>query len=73
MIADIVEMKRHNMNAVRTAHYPNDRRWYELCDYYGMLLYDEANLETHGIWDLLTKEPIWESAFMGPRRAYGGA
>jgi beta-galactosidase/beta-glucuronidase len=64
MIDDIVMMKRHNINAVRTAHYPNDRRWYELCDLYGLLLYDEANLETHGVWDLLAKDPLWESAFM---------
>jgi beta-galactosidase len=64
MIDDILLMKRHNINAVRTSHYPNDRRWYELCDLYGLLLYDEANLETHGIWDLLTKDPLWESAFM---------
>jgi beta-galactosidase/beta-glucuronidase len=64
MIDDIVMMKRHNINAVRTSHYPNDRRWYELCDYYGLLLYDEADLETHGVWDLLTKNPLWESAFM---------
>ena len=64
MIDDILLMKRHNINAVRTSHYPNDRRWYELCDYFGILLYDEANLETHGVWDLLTKDPLWESAFM---------
>ena len=64
MVDDILLMKRHNINAVRTSHYPNDRRWYELCDFYGMLLYDEANLETHGVWDRLTKDPVWESAFM---------
>jgi beta-galactosidase len=64
MIQDIELMKRHNINAVRTAHYPNDRRWYELCDHYGLLLYDEADLETHGVWDLLTKDPLWESAFV---------
>lgn len=64
MIADIEEMKRNNINAVRCSHYPNDRRWYELCDYYGLLLYDEANLETHGVWDRLTKDPLWESAFV---------
>ncbi len=64
MIEDIVEMKRHNINAVRPSHYPNDRRWYELCDLYGLLLYGEANLETHGLGSLLTKDPLWESAFM---------
>ncbi len=64
MIRDIELMKQVNINAVRTSHYPNDRRWYELCDRYGLLLYDEANLETHGVWDRLTKDPLWESAFM---------
>ena len=64
MVDDILLMKQHNINAVRTSHYPNDRRWYELCDTYGLLLYDEANVETHGVWDRLTKDPLWESAFM---------
>jgi beta-galactosidase/beta-glucuronidase len=64
MIDDILAMKRANINAVRTAHYPNDVRWYELCDYYGILLYDEANLESHGVWDRLTKDPLWERAFV---------
>ena len=64
MLQDILEMKRANINAVRTAHYPNNARWYELCDRYGLLLYDEANLETHGVWDALTKQPVWETAFL---------
>lgn len=64
MLADIITMKQNNIDAVRCSHYPNDRRWYELCDRYGLLLYDEADLETHGVWDLLTKDPLWESAFM---------
>ena len=47
MIADITLMKRNNINAVRTAHYPNDPRWYELADEYGLYVFDEANNETH--------------------------
>ncbi len=64
MRQDIDLMKRANINAVRTSHYPNDPRWYELCDSYGLYLYDEADLETHGVWDRLTKDPLWEAAFV---------
>lgn len=64
MVRDIHLLKQFNFNAVRTSHYPNDPRWYELCDFYGVLLYDEANLETHGVWDLLAKDPLWETAFL---------
>jgi beta-galactosidase len=48
MCRDLELMKRFNINAVRTSHYPNDERWYQLCDEYGMYLVDEANIETHG-------------------------
>jgi len=48
MVQDILLMKRHNINAVRTSHYPDDPRWYDLCDYYGLYLIDECDLETHG-------------------------
>ncbi|GKX32287.1 hypothetical protein SH1V18_47670 [Vallitalea longa] len=48
MIEDIKIMKQHNINAVRTSHYPNDPEWYDLCDEYGIYLIDECNLETHG-------------------------
>jgi len=51
MIRDILLMKRHNINAVRTSHYPNQTRWYELCDEYGLYVIDETNLETHGAWE----------------------
>jgi beta-galactosidase len=64
MIQDIVLMKQHNLNAVRTCHYPDDPRWYDLCDEYGILLIDEANIETHGVWDRLAKDPAWEAAFV---------
>ncbi|MBT1180545.1 DUF4981 domain-containing protein [Bifidobacterium sp. CP2] len=50
MLEDIVTCKRNNINAVRTSHYPNQSRWYELCDEYGIYLIDETNLETHGTW-----------------------
>ena len=48
MIQDIKIMKRLNINAVRTCHYPDDPRWYELCDKYGIYLVAEANMESHG-------------------------
>lgn len=48
---DIIMMKRNNINAVRTCHYPNDSKLYRLCDRYGIYLIDETNLETHGSWD----------------------
>jgi len=49
MLRDIEIMKRHNINAVRTSHYPQPELWYELCDKYGLYLIDEANIESHGI------------------------
>ena len=49
MIRDIQLMKEFNINAVRTAHYPNHPRWYELCDQYGLYVVDEANVESHGL------------------------
>lgn len=49
MIADILLMKQNNFNAVRTSHYPNCPRWYELCDEYGLYVTDEANIESHGM------------------------
>ncbi len=64
MRAEIIAMKRLNFNAVRTSHYPNDPRWYELCDEYGIYLVDEANLETHGIGSLLSKDPEWAAAYL---------
>ncbi|WP_211341581.1 glycoside hydrolase family 2 TIM barrel-domain containing protein [Myceligenerans xiligouense] len=51
MIHDIRQMKRLNINAVRTSHYPNHPDWYDLCDEYGLYVCDEANLETHGVRD----------------------
>ena len=48
MRADVVLMKQHNVNAVRTSHYPPDPRFLDLCDEYGLLVIDECDLETHG-------------------------
>lgn len=60
MLWDIRFMKQHNINAVRTCHYPNNTRWYELCDRYGIYLIDEANLESHGSWQKMGAcEPSW--------------
>ena len=49
MIKDIALMKQNNINTVRTSHYPNDPRWYQLCDIYGLYVIDEANIESHGM------------------------
>lgn len=60
MLWDIKTLKRHNMNAVRTSHYPNQSYWYELCDEYGIYVIDEMNLETHGSWQkMMTVDPSW--------------
>jgi beta-galactosidase/beta-glucuronidase len=64
MVQDILLMKRHNINTVRTCHYPDDPIWYDLCDMYGLYLIDEANIESHGVWDRLAKDPAWRTAFM---------
>ncbi|MDQ8200165.1 glycoside hydrolase family 2 TIM barrel-domain containing protein [Pelagicoccus enzymogenes] len=64
MVQDIELLKQANVNAVRTAHYPNDPRWYELCDRYGMYVMDEANIETHGLRGYLASEPSWNAAFL---------
>jgi len=60
MLWDIKFMKQHNINAVRTSHYPNQSLWYDLCDEYGIYLIDEANLESHGSWQKMGKcDPEW--------------
>lgn len=56
METDAIMMKQTNMNGVRTSHYPNDPYWYDLCDYYGLYVVDETNLETHCEWDILPKD-----------------
>lgn len=50
MTRDVKMMKQHNINAVRTSHYPNNSAFYDLCDTYGLYVIDEANVESHGTW-----------------------
>lgn len=67
MIRDIKLMKQHNINAVRTSHYPNTTEWYDLCDLYGLYVMDEANIESHELWGkniILADNPAWRSAFL---------
>ncbi|NIA31529.1 MAG: DUF4981 domain-containing protein, partial [Actinobacteria bacterium] len=68
MLQDITVMKNFNINAVRTSHYPNDPRWYELCDQYGIYLVDEANIESHGMGykpdRTLGNNPEWKEAHL---------
>lgn len=64
MIKEITEMKRMNINAVRTCHYPDSAEWYELCDEYGLLVICECNIETHGIMGQLTHNPEWAPIFV---------
>jgi len=74
MIKDLKLMKRHNVNTVRTSHYPNDPRFLDLCDELGFYVIDEADLECHGLGHgdpsdergghLLTDDPAWREAFV---------
>lgn len=67
MIQDIMMMKRMNINAVRTSHYPNDPRWYDLCDKYGLYVVAEANQESHGFQygdDAAAKKPEFAKQIM---------
>ena len=67
MLRDIALMKQHNINAVRTSHYPNVPEWYRLCDEHGLYVMDEANIETHGFGrhdadHRLVHHPDWKDA-----------
>ncbi|MFF0830216.1 beta-galactosidase subunit alpha [Brevibacillus sp. NPDC003359] len=69
MREDVLMMKRYNINAVRTAHYPNDPRFYDLCDQYGLYVMDETDLETHGFQltgniSQLSDDPEWEQTYV---------
>ena len=67
MIQDIMMMKRMNINAVRTCHYPDDPRWYDLCDKYGLYVVAEANQESHGFGygdDAAAKKPEFAKQIM---------
>ena len=72
---DLQIIKRNNLNAVRTSHYPNRQRFYDLCDRYGLYVIDEVNLETHGTWMVMGAprpnehtlpgdKPVWKGAVM---------
>ncbi|HUF32010.1 MAG TPA: glycoside hydrolase family 2 TIM barrel-domain containing protein, partial [Acidimicrobiales bacterium] len=61
---DLVLMKQHNLNAVRTSHYPNDPVLYDLCDRLGLYVVDEANVETHAHLRSLTKDQRWSPAIL---------
>jgi beta-galactosidase/evolved beta-galactosidase subunit alpha len=68
-VSDVIAMKRHNINAVRTAHYPPDPRFLDLCDFYGLYVIDEADLECHGFGmtadeNQLSNDPSWLPAFL---------
>lgn len=56
ILLDLETMKRNNINAIRTSHYPNDSQLYKLCDEYGFYVIDETNLESHGCWDAVGRE-----------------
>jgi len=69
MERDIALMKQLNVNTVRTSHYPNDSRFYDLCDRYGLYVIDETDLETHGFghvgnWSQLSNDPAWKDAYL---------
>lgn len=67
MLLDIKTMKEHNLNAVRTSHYPQPELWYELCNKYGLYIIDEANIESHGMGygkESLAKNPDWKAAHL---------
>lgn len=73
LLLDIVTMKRYNINAIRTCHYPNDSPLYSLCDVYGLYLIDETNMETHGSWDALLRGGDYELAIPGDKPEWEGA
>ena len=70
MIEDIKLMKAHNINAVRASHYPNQERWYELCNQYGLYIVDEANIEAHGMkfhkksFSFITNDTTWTEQWL---------
>ena len=72
MKRDLMQMKRHNINAIRTSHYPNAPEFLRLCDRYGFYVVDEADLETHGIEVkdkfCLTNNPDWTEAYLDRAR-----
>jgi len=64
ILRDVQTIKRFNFNCIRTSHYPMDPYFYDLCDEYGILVIDEANLETHGLGSKLSNDPVWAGAYL---------
>jgi beta-galactosidase len=64
MRLDIETMKRHNINSIRTSHYPNDPLFYDLCDEYGMYVVDECNVEAHHHYAQLGRDSYWSAALL---------
>ncbi len=64
MRADLVAMRAHNINAIRTSHYPNDDAFYDLCDELGFYVIDEANIESHGYNFAVCRDPRYRSAWV---------
>lgn len=64
ILKDIRTIKRFNFNCIRTSHYPMDPYLYDLCDQYGIMVIDEANLETHGLGSKLSNDPAWTGAYL---------
>ena len=70
MVNDIRIMKQNNINAVRSSHYPNQERWYELCNEYGLYVVDEANIEAHGMrfhnkgYEKITNDSSWAGQWL---------
>ena len=64
LLADVVHMKRHNINAVRTSHYPNDPAFLDLCDEHGLYVIDEADIESHAYLDDLCHDPRYRDQWL---------
>jgi beta-galactosidase len=64
ILNDVRTIKGFNFNCIRTSHYPMDPYLYDLCDQYGILVIDEANLETHGLGSKLSNDPMWTGAYL---------
>ncbi len=64
ILQDVRTIKQFNFNCIRTSHYPMDPYLYDLCDEYGILVIDEANLETHGLGSKLSNDPTWTGAYL---------
>ena len=73
MVADVRMCKQLNINAIRTSHYPNDTRFLDLCDEYGLYVIDETNLETHGSWCTPGDIPTPATAIPGSKMEWEGA